>query len=350
MPKFHTLEKQQTPICFTQFNAVPNATEPGCYSNVLVIQKGIAKGHYAVVCNGSVEHYDPANELHTSLQKYQIVIGDDTLDDVVRCGMEADTVKCKLDHGATVRDIVGNYAGFMRSGEQVRAKLSLMKNSPHRGYVEELFSDFANKVGNSIDFQHAYVIKDNVAVARCVKLNSVDIVDAPAATNSLFNEQENPNQPNTMLTAEDLKQITDTVNTAVDSKFNALKTDLDTKFTAINTKFEEGEKKEEEKEEKEEEKKEDDADTKLAALVSKTVLAAVQQVLPKVPVTQLSTPAAPAAPAEDTYEGKLSLCEAAGIKGAAAIRHIAAKFPALYNTKFGAGGGQKGGASTSTKL
>jgi len=199
MPKFHTLEKQQTPICFTQFNAVPNATEPGCYSNVLVIQKGIAKGHYAVVCNGSVEHYDPANELHTSLQKYQIVIGDDTLDDVVRCGMEADTVKCKLDHGATVRDIVGNYAGFMRSGEQVRAKLSLMKNSPHRGYVEELFSDFANKVGNSIDFQHAYVIKDNVAVARCVKLNSVDIVDAPAATNSLFNEQENPNQPNTIV-------------------------------------------------------------------------------------------------------------------------------------------------------
>lgn len=352
MPQFHTLDKTETPICFTRFNATPDVAGQGSYADVLVIQKGIAKGHYAVVQNGTAVHYDSSNPEHTSLQKFQITIGDDTLDDVVRCAEEAQSVKCKLDHGATVRDIVGNYTAFTRVGDQVKAHLMLMKNTPHRGYVQELFSDFANKVGNSIDFQHLYVIKGDVAIARCVKLNSVDIVDAPAATNSLFNE--NPNQPNNMpLTAEDLKQITDTVNSAVDSKFTALKTDLDTKFTAINTKFEEGEKKDEEKDKEKmsEEEKEKEADTKLSALINKTVLSAIQQALPKVAVTQLSTPAAPAAaPSDETFEGKLALCEAAGIKGSAAIRHIAAKYPAIYNTKFGAGGGQKGSASTSTQL
>jgi len=203
-----------TPLTFTRFQALPGETErPGYYPGVLIIEMGPAKGHFAVRDGNRVVNYNPADARHTELQKFQIVIGDDTLNYVVTCGLESETTKCKLDHGATVRDIVGDYASFRREGDQVRADLTLMDSTGHRAYVEELFKKFSKKIGNSIDFDYSYEIKGDVAIARCRKLNSVDIVDAPAATKSLFNEKENHLTIPHMLTSEDLASIGNLIET-----------------------------------------------------------------------------------------------------------------------------------------
>jgi len=336
-------------------------TSPGFYPGVLVIETGVAKGHFAVNSGGRVINYDPADPEHAELEKYQIVIGDATLDDVVRCGNEAKTSKCKLDHGATVRDIVGQYSNFRRDGNQVRADLTLMRSTPHKEYVEELFSDFCEKVGNSIDFDYLYEIKGTTAVARCRKLNSVDLVDAPAATNSLFQQQTQPDQ-DMPLTPEDLKAITGVINTAVDAKFTALQGNINTRFEAIDKKLAEGDEGEgdegDEADKPEGEKahvepdgdeaKKVDDDVKLAAMIKTATLSAVREILPKAVVANLaSLNAKPAA--KDEWAEKIALCEAAGItKPAAQMAHIARKFPAVYNAKFGNGAGGKGSATTTT--
>ncbi len=343
--RFHALIADLSPLVFTHFEAKPEAGQPGCYAGVLVIQKGVAKGHFAVKEEGGrIVNFDPNNAEHAELRRYQIVIAEETLDDVARCGFES--IKCKLDHGGTVKDIVGAYSAFRREGDQVRADLALMDSTPHRAYVMELFADFAKKVGNSIDFDYRYDLKGDVAVARCVKLNSVDIVDAPAATNSLFHEPTNPPEKYTMLTAEDLAAITGVVNTAVENRFGVLQTGIETRLGKIETtvtKLEEGDgDDEDEKKKKAKEKEEADGKEAMSAgAIQKAVMAGIQAVLPKAALSSLGTAGQQPAASKDEYADKLALCEAAGIKGSAAIRHIAAKFPAIYNAKFGGGSAAK---------
>lgn len=269
-----------TPLTFTRFQALPEGAKPGYYPSVLIIQKGPAKGHYAVVDDRHIVNYQPWNPDHAELQKYQIVIEDVTLDDVVKCGAHSDSTKCKLDHGATARDIVGAYAGFRRDGDQVRADLTLMDSTPHRSYVEELFAKFAKKIGNSIDFDYSYEINGDVAVARCHVLNSVDIVDAPAATKSLFNEKPNP--PKHMpLDSSDLKTIGD----LLDSKLSAVKTDLDTKFSALSKKFEEADAESDEEKKKKEDEEDKDKDemsaAKMAEIATKVAMEEINKAFPK---------------------------------------------------------------------
>lgn len=330
-----TLSSTGERLSFARFQALPDKDKPGFYAGVLIIEKGPAKGHYAVKEEGGkVVNYDGNNPEHLKLQKYPIQIGDVTLDDVLRCGNEADNVKCKLDHGATVRDIVGDYATFKRDGDQVRADLSLMESTPHRAYVEEIITKYSKKIGNSIDFDYVYDIKGNVAVARCVKLNSVDIVDAPAATNSLFQEQPNPNQY-MPLTAEDLTAIRGCVKDEVTAQFSAVETKLNTRFDEIKAKMEDGEESDEDKKKKEAEEKEGDA--KLSTLVKTAALAAVREVLPKTTLENLATLGQQVKSGTDQYQEKHDAAIAAGIKPAQAAFHIARTFPAIYNAKFGNG-------------
>lgn len=275
------LAEIESPLVFTRFEAKPVADKPGHYPGVLVIEKGPAKGHFAVKEGDRVVNYDRANPDHAKLERFQIVIGDATLDDVVTCGLEAESTKCKLDHGATVRDIVGDYASFRRDGDQVRADLTLMDSTPHRGYIIELFKKFSKKVGNSIDFDYSYEIEGNVAIARCRKLNSVDLVDAPAATKSLFNE--NPTTPTkSMLSTEDLAAI----GTLIDTKLSTVKVEIDTKLSTISARFEDGDGKKDEDKDKKDEKKEELAEdkekeeAKMSAIASKAALAAVNAAFP----------------------------------------------------------------------
>lgn len=346
MTRLHALTENPR-VVFTQLEAI-KAGKPGFYPGVLILEKGAAKGHFAVKeSDGRVVNCDWNNPEHATMQKYPIVMGDAMLDDVVRCGMESETTKAKMDHGSTVRDIFGDYSNFKRDGDQVRADLTLMNSTPHREYVEELFAKFAKKVGNSIDFNYQYEIQGDVAVSRCKKLNSVDIVDAPAATNSLFHENNPTPIPKHMpLDKADLDAIKGVVASEVETRFTALETGINTRFGKIETKLEEGDKKGEEDDEKKKKDKEDKSEmskTEMRAMIETATLSAVQKILPKVAIENLTSLAAKAE-GNDEYDTKHAALVASGVPTGQATRFMANKHPQLYTAKFGAGGGQKGSA------
>lgn len=318
-------------ILYTRFQSLPEGQQQGFYPGVLIIEQGPAKGHFAVKDGTSVIPLHMASEEAAKGKLYQINIGPEALDDVVRCANEsADGVKCKLDHGSTVRDIVGKYTNFRRDGEQVRADLTLMKSTPHGAYVEELISVMSNKIGNSIDFIPSYEIKGDIAVARCRKLNSVDIVDSPAATNSLYKEKTNqPEEQYMPLTAEDLAAI----GGVVDSKLSAVEIKLNTRFEKIEEKMDEGDDDEEKDKKKKEDEEKKDGE-KLEAMIQKASLSALHTVLPKAKLESLASLAAKTEQ-KDEYAEKVALSEAAGIKPSQVIRHIARTWPQVYNAKFG---------------
>lgn len=330
MPTFAVLPSEHH--YFARFESKTDGKKPGFYPGVLIIEKGPAKGHYAVQHEGRTVSYDRSNPEHADLEKHPVVVDDATLDDVVRCGVEAEGVKCKLDHGSTVRDLVGEYINFRRDGDQVRADLLLLDNSPHRGYAEEIIEKMSKKIGNSIDFDYCYEITSGKAVARCVKLNSVDIVDTPAATNSLFAKQQTNETTPMPLTAEDKKELADLFGKKVD--------ELETKFTKqisdLKTKFEEIEEKEEEEEEKEELEEEEKKAEELAAKVSKKVLSTITAALPKAAFASTNNDQQQHQQQGETFEAKLAQCKSLGMTEGQAVVHISRKFPALYNAKFGA--------------
>lgn len=323
-----------TPLTFTRFQSLDtDASKSGYYPGVLVIQKGPAKGHFAVKDGTRVVGYNPSNPDHAGLQLYQIMISDETLDDVVRCAGEG-SIKCKLDHGSTVRDIVGDYSVFRRDFEQVRAGLTLMNSTPHRAYVEELFKNFSTKIGNSIDFDHKYEISGDVAIARCLKLNSVDLVDAPAATKSLFN------QNNSLTTHMPLdKADLDAIGGLIDTKLSAHKTEFTSQLSALSKKFEEGEETDEEKaKKKKDEEKEEMSAVKMSEVVEKATLAAVEKLFPKAQREQFAKlDTEPHGESEMASLVKTYLAQGAGSKGIA-LQRISRDHPAKYN-KFMKDGG-----------
>jgi len=324
----------ESPLTFTRFQALPgDAAKPGHYPGVLIIQTGPAKGHFAVKDGTRVVNYQPANPAHVELQKFQIVISEETLNDVVQCGLENEFTKCKLDHGSTVRDIVGDYSAFRRDGNQVRADLSLDQRLDGYNHTEALVDRFAKKIGNSIDFDYSYEIKGDVAIARCRKLNSVDIVDAPAATKSLFNE--NPNHlttlPHMPLDAADLKSIGD----LIDTKLTAHKTEITGQLSALQTKFEEGEKEKDDKEEKDEKKEDLMDEAKMSEIASKAALAAVDAAFPKAQREQFAKIGQQ--PGKSKFETLVDTALAAGAKnrGIAPLR-VARDYPVEYNAHMSA--------------
>lgn len=343
---FNSLTADHERISFARFEAVPSQGKPGFYPGVLIIQKGPAKGHFAVEEDGRLINCDWENPAHLEAKKYQIIIGDITLDDVAKCGAEEGNTKAKLDHGSTVKDVVGDYSTFRREGDQVRADLTLMVSSTYREYVEELFAKFARKVGNSIDFDYRYDKQGELAVARCIKLNSVDIVDAPAATNSLFNENT-PNQiPRMALTKEEITELRSMFKEEIKVSSDALETKFNAKFEEVKTKMEEGGEDDEEKKKKKD--KEDDDKTEMSAgRIEKAVLAAVRQVLPKTTVDNINSLASrkDATGASEEYDEKHAALMTGGMSATHATRFMAAKHKNLFNAKYGGAP-----AATSAKL
>lgn len=342
---FHTLVTPNDPEIFTCFNALVSDA-PGHYPGVLIIEIGPAKGHFVVKeDNGKVVNYDRFDEGHAKLQKYPLYIGEETLDDVVQCGNDSIITKCKLDHGSTVRDLVGEYAAFRREGNQVRADLTLLNSSPHRAYVEEIISKMSKKIGNSIDFDYQYEIKNGKAIARCERLNSVDIVDSPAATNSLFSEKEKTQTNTDMpLNDDDLAKLGKMMDEKISGQLGTVKSEFSNQFAALNKKLEEGEGKKEDKEDEDKKKKEDEEEDKKEQLreakMKTLLLSTFKEVMPQAALHNLN-PGQQFKQGEDEYAEKLKLCAEAGITGGRAIKHIASKWPAIYNAKFGAGSAQK---------
>lgn len=317
-----------TPLAFTQFQALPDGAKPGHYPGVLVIQKGPAKGHFAVQDGARVVNYNPSNPEHAALQKFQIMIGDDTLADVLECGLANEVTKCKLDHGSTVRDIVGDYSKFNRDGDKVRAELNLDSRLDGYAHAVALIERLSQKIGNSIDFDYFYEIQGNVAIARCRKLNSVDIVDAPAATNCLFaqNLTNNPAPTHMPLDANDIK----TIGEMLDSRFGTIKTDFETKFSALSKKFEEGGEDDDEKKKK----KADEEKAEMDAKIEKASLAAVEKAFPKAQREQFSKITTQTdSPFEVAVQAQLA---AGALNRGIAIQRVSRDLPAVYNAHMSA--------------
>jgi len=317
-------------LSFARFDARRGDT-PGFYPGVLVIEKGPAKGHYAVQEKGGrVVNFESDNPEHTTLQKYPIHIGDATLDDVVRCGVVEEVTKCKLDHGDKAKDIIGDYENFRRDGDQVRADLTLLAESPQTSFVSGLINRLAKKIGNSIDFDYCYEIKGNVAIARCSKLNSVDIVDSPAATNSLFQEQPQKPAYDMPLSPEDLAAIRGVIKEEVAASMAAATAPTKTE-TQLSDEGDKG------KTDEEKEKDKADANAMLSRTVKTAALAAIREVLPQATLQSLATLGAGAPKGGDSYETKFAEAKALGMSDAEATRFMARKHAPLYNAKFGAG-------------
>lgn len=330
-----------TPLSFTRFQALPgDSSKPGCYPGVLVIETGAAKGHFAVKDGNRIVNYNPTNPDHGKLERFQIVISHETLDDVVKCGIENELTKCKLDHGSTVRDIVGEYGKFRRDGSQVRADLELDSRLDGYDHALALVDKFAKKIGNSIDFDYTYEIKGDVAIARCRKLNSVDIVDAPAATKALFSQnlttQPTPHMP---LDAADIKVIGD----LFDTKFSSVNTEFATlkgEVSTLSKKFEEGDG--EKKNKDEDEKKEAEMAAKFAEIASKATLAAVETAFPKAQREQFAKLGE--VPGKSKFEQLVDTQIAAGAANRGiAIQRIARDHADVYNAHMSA---QNGGSTT----
>lgn len=266
---------------FTQFEAKPQMEADGI-KRVLVISEGPAKGHFCVEVGGKLRPYNPSDETHDKLEKIPVFITAQTLQQVADSGNSRSEVKAKLDqrgdHAGSAADTFGGYSNFQIEGGNVYADLKFLEGTPHRSFVEGIASRFADEFGNSIDFQSSYTLgKDasgqKIAIANCLRLGSIDLVDSPAATNSLFEEQESPSPSDSMpLSPEDLATIGDMITKAVAA---AAKTDETQDAATIEerlAKLESAaapEKKEDEPEKKGEVKTDDE---KLAAIAEKAAL------------------------------------------------------------------------------
>jgi hypothetical protein len=156
------------PTLSTQFSTLTDGridAESGTISGVAVITKGPALGHGMLV------------------------------DDVTLAGVVAQAntyeggMKVKLDHTNSAGAIVGFLRNFRIEGDTVRADLTLLKSSPHRGYVLELAATIPDTFGLSIAFSGVDEEISGQRYARCDEIYSADLVSEPAANpNGLFSK------------------------------------------------------------------------------------------------------------------------------------------------------------------
>lgn len=188
--------------------------------NLLIAQVGPAKGHFCVEKNGRMI---PATDEDYELRRESLVpvfLDAKTLEQMAESGNSRPEIKAKLKHG-DIDDLIGGYSGFRMEGDKLRADLKFMTKIPaeNRDYVIEMAQRFSTEVGNSVDFDPVFESGfapdgKKIALARCKKLSSVDVVDTPAATSGLFSEIENPNSP-MALDTETLAAINEAVQASV---------------------------------------------------------------------------------------------------------------------------------------
>jgi len=333
---------------FTKFEAKPEPSQDG-FNKVLILAEGPAKGHMCVEQQGRLKPFNPDDPEHAKLEKIPIFITADTLQQVADSGNARSEVKAKLDqrgdHAGGVSDTFGGYSNFRVEGNGVYADLKFLEGTPHRSFIEGIASRFADEFGNSINHKVAYKLgKDasgqKIAIANCLHLASVDLVDSPAATNSLFEEQDSPSPSDSMpLSPEDLATISDMITKAVadaaaaDKKQDAATIEerlakLEANAASMNP---DGDKKDTEAKEK----KDADADTpdeKLAAQIEKAALKVAQETFQKLSTGFVKTNDGDGDKVADKFEAAIQAQLSSGCKSRGlAIHRVAADNPELYN-------------------
>lgn len=311
------------------FSALPeNAVGTSQINDVIVISTGPAKGHFAVKeSSGKIRNYNPENPEHKGKALLQIMIDTTMLDQVVKCASSRPTVKAKMNHGDDAGTHFGFYNQFRRDGEHVRACLHLHDDLEMAKVVRNIAMHTPTEYGNSIDYGYRYEADPSgkFALARCEKLSSVDLVDAPAATNALLEEleiedpQHNTDMP---LTQEEKNELVSALGAVVDAKLGTLKTDSDARMAAL-------------------EKTVSDATAKLAANpgltkedVEAAQLKAITSVLPKAKLEALNIQHKTIED-RDTFEAKVTekLATMENPDRGRAIKLCAQEFPSLYRAR-----------------
>lgn len=193
----------------------------GGIPNLLIAQVGPARGHFCVEKAGKMT---PANDEDYEMRRDSLVpvfLDAKTLEQMAESGNSRPEIKAKLKHG-DIDDLIGGYSGFRIEGDKLRADLKFMTKIPaeNRDYVIEMAQRFSTEVGNSVDFDPVFESGfssegKKIALARCKKLSSVDVVDTPAATSGLFSEIETPPENSMPFTPEQAEEIKGIVKEAV---------------------------------------------------------------------------------------------------------------------------------------
>lgn len=237
--------------------------------NLLVAQVGFAKGHYCQEIDGSLVMADDQTPREKLIPIY---IDQKTLLQFVESGNSRPEVKAKMKHGE-VDDLIGGYKGFRMDGDAVRADFTFLSSLPEseKSFIIELATRFSSEVGNSVDFAPTYELGNmggkKIALARCKKLDSVDIVDSPAATNSLFEENQNRSHMADTLSPEIIKAIGDAVGAAHTTAAEAMTARMGEMEKKL-AKYESPEVDDSEEGKKKKKEDEDAAAEKMAALVA----------------------------------------------------------------------------------
>lgn len=275
---------------FTRLEAQSEAADNG-FKRMLIISEGVAKGHFCVEVNGKLRAFNPDDPDHEKLDKLPMFISAQTLQQVADSGNSRSGVKAKLDqrgdHAGGVTDTFGDYSNFRVEGGNVYADLTFLPSTPHRPFVEGIVTRLSGEFGNSIDFKRSfYPGKDasgqKIAIANCLQLASVDLVDSPAATNSLLEEIDSPTEY-MALSPEDLSAIGEMITKAITASQSADKqqdaasmadrlSKLEAAAAPSAEKSDEKKKKDEDAKEKDEDAKEKDEEAKLSARIEKAAM------------------------------------------------------------------------------
>ena len=152
-------------------------------------------------------------------------------------------VPVKWNHKTGADEVCGYLVNFRVDGDKLKADWHLLDHHPRRDQALELASRMPDGVGLSASFFGKNEKKGPKTFARCSKLQSVDLVAAPAANpDGLFEEGQVDSDARSMSTNTNSGQSDDTEKTGFDAIMAKL-TELGTAQTQISqrlTALEEG--------------------------------------------------------------------------------------------------------------
>lgn len=230
--------------------------------NVIIIEAGPAKGHYAYMSEDGKDMIYPASgPIPKGYIEASLCIGEESLEALLSLAKERDDsgVKCLLNHDRDVRNIIGCFKNFYRDGDKIRADLHLLENFEGSEKLIEISQKFPDEIGVSISSE--FTASQVVSGKSCMiftRLESCDLVTEAAATNGLLSmikkikleEEEDPKkdlveeQEAEMEDGGEVENLMDAITQAVENATAP----LISRIEALEAKLSEDEEDDEEKE------------------------------------------------------------------------------------------------------
>jgi hypothetical protein len=204
------------------FSAIAGGSiKDGVISGVSVITAGEAKGHGVFIDRKSLETFLSAAQNRQG------------------------GVPVKMDHGTGFYHIVGKLENFRIDGDSLRADLHLLKTHEQFARIVEMADTMADSFGLSVSSVTSNEKIKGSEYIRCDELNSVDLVDCPAANpTGLFREPPSVDSPsvnmadaNTLLSK--IKSVFVETDNVELSTATTKVTELSTKVTELTSKIQE---------------------------------------------------------------------------------------------------------------